>query len=88
MEIKAKDSNIKFEYNPSPCNILADELQIEQALINIVKNAMEAIDKDGVVSFTTTKNTTVIADNGPGISTEEAAQLFRLFSAPKKTVRE
>ncbi|MES2375087.1 MAG: ATP-binding protein [Bacteroidota bacterium] len=84
MEIKAKDSNIKFEYNTSPCTIMADELQIEQALINIVKNAMEAIGKDGMVSFTTTKNSLVIADDGPGISTEEAAQLFSPFFSTKK----
>jgi two-component system nitrogen regulation sensor histidine kinase NtrY len=84
MEIKAKDCNIKFEYNTSPCTIMADELQIEQALINIVKNAMEAIGKDGMISFTTTKNSLVIADNGPGISTEEAAQLFSPFFSTKK----
>jgi two-component system nitrogen regulation sensor histidine kinase NtrY len=84
MEIKAKDHNITFEYNTVPCTILADELQIEQALINIVKNAMEAIGKEGAVIFTTDKNSLVIADNGPGISTEEAAQLFSPFFSTKK----
>jgi two-component system nitrogen regulation sensor histidine kinase NtrY len=84
MEIKAKDHDITFEYNTLPCTILADELQIEQALINIVKNAMEAIGQDGIVSFKTSNNTLIIADDGPGISTEEAAQLFSPFFSTKK----
>jgi two-component system nitrogen regulation sensor histidine kinase NtrY len=84
MEIKAGDANIRFKYNTLPCTIMADKLQIEQAVINIVKNAIEAIGKDGTVSFKTNKNTLVIADDGPGISTEEAAQLFSPFFSTKK----
>jgi two-component system nitrogen regulation sensor histidine kinase NtrY len=84
LQIKAGDSNIRFEYNTLPCTVMADELQIEQALINIVKNAIEAIGQDGTVSFKTNKNTLIIADDGPGISTEEATQLFSPFFSTKK----
>jgi two-component system nitrogen regulation sensor histidine kinase NtrY len=84
MVIKAKDSHIKFEYHSSPCLIMADNLQMEQALINVVKNAIEAIGNNGTIRFTTTKNTLVIADDGPGISPEEATELFSPFFSTKK----
>ena len=40
----------------SPYLYLADEQQMEQALINIVKNAIEAIEQNGTVTFTTTSH--------------------------------
>jgi two-component system nitrogen regulation sensor histidine kinase NtrY len=84
MYIKATDQAIVFEFNEEPCIIMADELQLEQALINIVKNAMESIGRNGTIRFTTTKNSLVIADDGPGISPEEATELFSPFFSTKK----
>jgi two-component system nitrogen regulation sensor histidine kinase NtrY len=84
LAIKADDHAIKFEFNSLPCLIMADELQLEQALLNIVKNAMEAIGKDGTISFVSNNNSLTIADTGPGISEEHAAQLFSPFFSTKK----
>jgi two-component system nitrogen regulation sensor histidine kinase NtrY len=83
MDIKAKDNNIKFEYNTSLCTIMADELQMEQAIINIVKNAIEAIGKDGTIVFTTDKKNLTITDTGAGIAAEQAANIFSPFFSTK-----
>jgi two-component system nitrogen regulation sensor histidine kinase NtrY len=84
MEIKARDNNIKFEYNTTLCTIMADELQMEQAIINIIKNAIEAIGKDGTITFTTNKKNLTITDTGAGITAEQAANLFSPFFSTKK----
>ncbi|MCW3091557.1 MAG: hypothetical protein JWP81_2626 [Ferruginibacter sp.] len=88
MEMKAGEKHIEFEYNLSeaPFSIWADEQQVEQALINIVKNAIEAIDEDGKISFTTTPalKQLCITDSGAGIAENTSAQLFSPFFSTKK----
>lgn len=88
MELKAGEKEIDFGYNlsPHPIFITGDEQQLEQALINIVKNAMEAIDRKGTISFTTTDHPQklIITDTGMGIAEEHAAQLFSPFFSTKK----
>ncbi|MDB4918229.1 ATP-binding protein [Mucilaginibacter sp.] len=88
MGIKAKDREIKFDFQfaDGSFKIMADEQQIEQVLINIVKNAIEAIDKNGTITFKTTpdKKSLVISDTGSGISAEQTANLFSPFFSTKK----
>jgi two-component system nitrogen regulation sensor histidine kinase NtrY len=88
MGIKAKEKEIKFEFNlaEGTFTIMADEEQMEQVLINIVKNAIEAIDLKGTINFITDpgKKTFVISDTGAGISAEESANLFSPFFSTKK----
>jgi len=88
MGMKAKEREIEFEFRlgAAAFNIMADEQQLEQVLINIVKNAIEAIDLNGTVSFITKPNTKslTISDTGPGISTEQSANIFSPFYSTKK----
>jgi two-component system nitrogen regulation sensor histidine kinase NtrY len=88
MEIKAKEKEVEFifELTEGPFNILADEQQMEQVLINIVKNSIEAIDLKGIIRFTTTpdKKNLIISDTGSGINEEQAASLFSPFFSTKK----
>jgi nitrogen fixation/metabolism regulation signal transduction histidine kinase len=88
MNIKAKEKKVEFTFQltDGPFNILADEQQMEQVLINIVKNAIEAIEFEGIVLFRTTsdKKGLVISDTGPGISIEKTADLFSPFFSTKK----
>jgi two-component system nitrogen regulation sensor histidine kinase NtrY len=88
MKIKAQERNIEFRYQPSqqPFFIMADVQQMEQALINIVKNAIEAIESNGVVEFIINPKSRIltITDNGKGISEAESAQLFTPFYSTKK----
>lgn len=86
--IKASEQNISYEFDLSPGEfmLMADEQLLEQALINIVKNAVEAIDGPGKVQFITNakKKTLIIADTGQGIDPAQSADLFSPFFSTKK----
>ncbi|MES2276293.1 MAG: ATP-binding protein [Bacteroidota bacterium] len=86
MAIKAREKNIAFEFDLAGdiFMINADEQLLEQALINIVKNSIEAIDKDGTVSFTTRQKMLTITDTGQGISAGDSENLFSPFFSTKK----
>lgn len=88
MGIKAKEKNILFDLQlaTGSFKIMADEQQMEQVLINIVKNGIEAIDENGTITFTTKVNTKclVVSDTGAGIKEEQAADLFSPFFSTKK----
>ena len=79
---------IQFQYHLSDSSFyfFADEQQMEQVLINIVKNAMEAIEEKGNISFTTNAalKQLIVTDTGKGISDELADQLFSPFFSTKK----
>jgi len=64
----------------------ADPQQVEQVLINIVKNAIEAIASEGYISFNINryKRELAIVNNGKEINEAEAAQLFSPFFSTKK----
>ncbi|MDN3579281.1 sensor histidine kinase [Mucilaginibacter flavus] len=88
MAIKGEEKNVSFEFNlpGDAINITADEQQLEQALLNIVKNAIEAIEVKGTVkfSFTPKERKLTITDTGKGISAEQSANLFSPFFSTKK----
>ena len=88
MEMMAGKKQVQFVYQlaEKPFYIHADEQQMEQALINIIKNAIEAIKERGVITFTTNTTTKqmVITDTGQGISSNAADQLFSPFYSTKK----
>lgn len=81
-----KEVKFKFELPDEPYLILADVEQMEQALINIIKNAIEAIGDNGFIQLSIDKGrkTLVITDTGKGISPENAAHLFSPFFSTKK----
>ncbi len=88
MEIQAKEKDITLcvESSDNLFYVLADEQQMEQALINIVKNAMEAIGYQGVITFkldAAAKQLT-ITDTGTGITVAQSEELFTPFFSTKK----
>lgn len=88
MEHKARERQITIDYAAvtGPFYIQADIQQLEQVVINVVKNAIEAIDTNGTVTFqlNATERTLAITDNGKGITPEEAEQLFSPFFSTKR----
>jgi two-component system nitrogen regulation sensor histidine kinase NtrY len=71
--------------------IQADAEMIEQVLINLVKNAMEAVDNNPNSKITLTgfyidnAITIEVTDNGPGIIPEAIERVFVPFFTTKKT---
>ena len=88
MEFNARQREINFEFELAfqPVLIQADRRQMEQVLVNVVKNALESIDKKGTVTFKTNALPAQleIIDNGAGIAPEIADQLFSPFFSTKK----
>ena len=88
MFFQANEKHIKFKLDltDEPYLILADVEQVEQALINIIKNAIEAIGNHGFIQFSFDKGrkTLVITDSGKGISPENTEHLFSPFFSTKK----
>jgi nitrogen fixation/metabolism regulation signal transduction histidine kinase len=85
--INIDKSNVKYN-----ATIFADRKQIKQALSNIIKNAIESIEKYGNIAIKSTlvsKNNTYytrisIEDDGPGISEAIRDKLFTPYETTKK----
>src|SRR5574337_1128338 len=87
----AKEANveIKLMLEAGEDAVLADRVQIEQAMLNIVRNAIEAMSQSStrklVVSTSLDDGAIRVefADSGPGLSASANAQLFTPFSSTK-----
>ena len=67
--------------------IHVDGIQFEQVLVNIIKNAYEAIGKNGKIQIYTyhAPLSIIIEDNGPGISEKTRQKLFTPFFTTKSS---
>jgi nitrogen fixation/metabolism regulation signal transduction histidine kinase len=88
MEQRAGGKHIQFCYElaDQAFPIYADQQQMEQVLINVVKNAIEAIEEKGIIRFTTRPalRQLCITDTGKGIADAAADHLFSPFFSTKK----
>jgi nitrogen fixation/metabolism regulation signal transduction histidine kinase len=88
-----KRTNIQFTTHCESeyLTVQADEEMIEQVLINLVKNAIEALDHTAnpqiILRGTYTENAVLleVSDNGPGIIPEAIDRIFVPFFTTKKT---
>lgn len=71
--------------------LLLDKNQIEQVLVNALRNALEAIGEDGRISLSLGREGNgvrlAIRDSGPGIPPEAAGSLFTPFFSTKRNGR-
>jgi len=72
--------------------IFVDRIQIQQVLVNLIRNAIEAMTDSRVLSLTISSSaepkgfvTIAVEDTGSGISESVAAQLFQPFITSKTT---
>jgi two-component system NtrC family sensor kinase len=69
--------------------VVSDTAQIQQVVLNILENAIDAIGKDGAITLTTTLDEKTgrvvldIADTGPGIPLENLSRIFDPFFTTK-----
>ena len=87
---KLQEKNITFHLPSFPSDetaILADQKQLEQVFINIIKNAIESIDSNGNISIVFTQENSAlilqITDSGKGISDSTQQNLFTPFYTTK-----
>ena len=79
-----------FELDPAAKGVLVDRVQIQQVLVNLLRNAVEALAGRGArdISVTVVRESggmvrVSIADTGPGISEEILPNLFQAFTTTK-----
>lgn len=91
---------IEFEAPEDPINIAIDPAQIEDAVLNLIINAIEAADDDGQVTIRVARRQSdrvetiagefeneaivEVSDNGRGISEEDLTRIFNPFFTTKK----
>jgi len=75
------------EYFPEDISVYVDADQIKRALLNLIKNSLEAVDRKGRVIIRTLSSentaTVIVADNGPGLSSQAKENLFSPYFTTK-----
>jgi two-component system NtrC family sensor kinase len=93
MEKQMRESNIQVEttFDPGIPEIMASTNQMRQVMLNIIKNAKEAMPKGGTLLVRTSKEDNRILihiqDTGIGIPEEIRAKIFEAFFTTKQKVK-
>ncbi|MGA7311401.1 MAG: PAS domain S-box protein [Pseudolabrys sp.] len=91
--VGAKDQaiRVRFDFDPSVELVLADKIQIQQILLNLMRNSVEAMQdsarRELRLSAVRVDNDMVqvsVADTGSGLAPEVASQLFQPFVTTKQ----
>jgi two-component system, NtrC family, nitrogen regulation sensor histidine kinase NtrY len=64
-----------------------DSSQIEQVILNVLKNAIDAVGREGSVIVTLRNGTLTVDDSGPGIAADALPELFTPFFTTKRDGR-
>jgi C4-dicarboxylate-specific signal transduction histidine kinase len=93
-ELKSAKVELEHDLDRQGCKVMANKVQIEQVLVNLVRNSIEAIQgaatNGGKITVKTrvsenhSKEVTVI-DNGPGIAADKSNEIFNPFQTSKAT---
>jgi len=91
-ELADNQISISVSIDPANLYVLADKTMIEQVIINLIKNAIQAFDEQTekqieLNGYTNEKGRTIISvkDNGSGIDSEALEKIFIPFYSTKKT---
>ena len=89
-ELAYRGVSLKTKLHSTPLPVLADEKLLKQALLNLVLNAQEAMDKEEREIRVTTgvragRPFVRIRDNGRGIPPSDRRNIFRLFFTTRKS---
>ncbi len=89
--VKDLGIRVQFQFNPEIDLVLADRVQVQQVLLNLIRNAMDAMEssptRDLIIGIAPADGGQVkisVADSGSGISPDIAEQLFQPFITTKR----
>jgi len=90
MGAKEKGVEPTFDLNPYASPVLVDKVQIQQVLINLIRNAVEAMSESPTRKLTVSTRSdqagfvrVIVADSEPRVAPQVAAQLFTAFVSTK-----
>lgn len=90
-QLAARRIEVRWLETAEARSSLLDRNQIEQVLVNVVKNAMEAIGENGRLTLALRSErghlTLEIADSGPGVTEAARGRLFTPFFSTKRDGR-
>lgn len=90
--VGAADNDIEIEtgLEPGLPQILFDRVQIQQVMVNLLRNAVEALEAVGTRKITITTSRSgagfveiAVCDSGPGVAADVEARLFQPFATTK-----
>ena len=88
---KQGGTRVSFALDPKARFVLADKIQIQQVLLNLIRNAVEAMQEVATRELTLSTRLVddqtieiVVADTGPGLAPEVVAKLFQPFITTKE----
>jgi two-component system sensor kinase FixL len=89
--VKDRGVRVLFQFDPAANLVMADKVQIQQVLLNLMRNAIEAMEtsqkRELVISTAAIADDMVaisVADTGCGIPAEAQKQLFQPFFTTKR----
>ncbi len=88
-ELSQRKIRIETDFSPALPRLLFDQQQLKQAVINVIKNAMEAMENGGVLTIRTflfpdvSEAAFEISDTGPGISSKAMHNVFNPYYTTK-----
>jgi two-component system sensor histidine kinase HydH len=86
-EAAARDIEISAQVEDSLPRVMADPIRLTQALLNLVINAIQAVERKGRVEVTANvadgRVSVTVSDNGPGIPPEKLASIFDPYFTTK-----
>jgi signal transduction histidine kinase len=90
MSSECRRRSISWEWHLSraPFVVDIDVRQIEQVAVNVIRNALEAISRNGTIVVRTTSSVPrklMIINNGRGIAPEDRSNLFTPFYSTKRS---
>lgn len=90
MAARERDVHSSFDLDPYASPVFVDKVQIQQVIINLIRNACEAMGESPVRELVVSSGSdqpgfarVSVADTGPGIAPEIADQLFTAFVSTK-----
>ncbi len=88
-EILFRNIHLELNLREDIPNVISDKGQLEQVLLNIINNAIDALEKGGLIEiFTDVKDENTIQvsvrDNGPGIPKDILKHIFEPFFTTKE----
>ena len=86
VELDRREIAVRVDVDPSVSADI-DPYQFEQVMVNVLRNAVEAIDRKGTIDIALRDGVLTVDDSGPGIADDVRSDLFTPYFSTKRDGR-